>query len=115
MNKFSFEGIGQEVVTFMADENAENGCPVKVSENMKVSPCADGNVFAGIAISGDDGAKAVVIRGYVTAAYTGTAPALGYVTLAANGAGGVKAASGGRPVIVCEVDTANSKVGMFIL
>ena len=111
----SFDGINQEIVTFLAKSDVVKGQPVKVSDNMTAAACADGNVFAGIAAgTADDGAAAVVIHGYVQVHYTGTAPALGYVTVAANGSGGVKAASAGRSVIVCDVDSKNATVGMFI-
>jgi len=111
----SFEGIGQNVVTFMCEDDAVGGCTVKVSSDKTAAKCADGDIFTGVAChNAENGAAAVVINGYVTVPYTGAAPAYGYVTVAADANGGVKAASVGRNVIVCEVDTANALVGMFI-
>lgn len=109
-----FDGIGQDVVTFMANGSAKAGAVVKIGANNIVSGCSDGDNFAGFALNIEDYTAAVVIHGYVTVPYTGTAPAFGYTTVAANGTGGVKAASNGRSVIVCNVDTANTTVGMFI-
>lgn len=111
----SFEGIGQNVVTFMCEDDVKGGCAVKVSSDKTAAKCEDGDIFAGIACcDAEGGAAAVVIGGYVTVPYTGAAPAYGYVTVAADATGGVKTADNGRNVIVCEIDTANSLVGMFI-
>ena len=53
--------------------------------------------------------------GYVELPYTGTAPAVGYALLAADGKGGVRtAASGGRSCLVVHVDTAEKKIGLFL-
>lgn len=104
--KYSFEGIGQWAATFGYGGVAE-GELVKVSDNGMVGKCADGDGFCGMVISmGHDGeACAVALGGMVTAAYTGSAPALGWTGLASNGNGGVKTASGGQSYLVVDVDT----------
>lgn len=109
--KFSYEGIGQWAATFACDQ-VNLGEMVKVSGNGTVSACADGDDFCGMVLTvGRDGsACAVALGGMVTVGYTGTAPALGWTALAADGNGGVKSASGGRNHLVVEVDTSGSTV-----
>lgn len=111
----SFEGINQELVTFLSGNDVLKGQTVKMSGSMTVSACDDNSEFIGIAAANaDTGAVAVIIRGYVTVTYTGSAPTLGYTAVSANGSGGIKAASTGRKVLICDVDSTNSTVGMFI-
>ena len=63
------------------------------------------------AVVGRDGAAcSVVLGGMVTAPYTGTAPALGWSGLSANGTGGVQANTSGRECLVVDVDTTNLMV-----
>ena len=63
----SFEGIGQNVVTFMCEDDVKGGCAVKVSSDKTAAKCEDGDIFAGVACcDAEGGAAAVVIGGYVT-------------------------------------------------
>ena len=102
--KNSYEGIGQWAATF-ACSNVAEGQVVKISGNGEVTACADGDKFCGVVISvGRDGkACAVAMGGMVNVPYTGTATALGWTGLAADGNGGVKAAEG-REYMVVDVD-----------
>ena len=112
---YSYEGIGQWCATF-AGSQAEEGQVVKVSANGTVSACADGNGFAGVVdVVGRDGAAcAVILGGMVEVPYTGTAPALGWSGLSANGTGGVKADSVGHSYLVVDVDSTGGTV-TFVL
>ena len=114
--KSSFEGIGQWAATFACSGDVAEGQVVKVSANGEVSACSDGEKFCGMAaVVGRDGAAcSVVLGGMVTAAYTGSAPALGWSGLSANGSGGVKANTSGREHLVVDVDAANMMV-TFVL
>ena len=100
----SYEGIGQWAATFACGDIAE-GQVVKISGSGEVAACADGDKFCGVATSvGRDGkACAVAMGGMVSVTYTGTAPALGWTALAADGNGGVKAAEG-REYLVVDVN-----------
>ena len=51
------------------------------------------------------GYAGVQVKGFVKTPYSGTAPALGYTALAADGNGGVKAAPSGPLRLVLELDT----------
>lgn len=111
--KVSFEGIGEMVATFYNNE-ATAGYPVLLSGNGEVSDCADGDAMLGVAMVGDGDYCGVMLKGCITLPYSGSAPALGWTALAANGAGGVKTADTGREYAVLAVDTAESTV-CFIL
>lgn len=132
----SFEGIGENVVTFYnaGESAAEIGYPVKMSGNGTVCKADDGEAFVGIARAADADFAAVQTGGYIKAAYTGTAPETGFVHLVADGAGGVLADAGlietvnvagtdydttakryhGAEYLVVDVDAAAGTVG-FIL
>ena len=101
--KTAFEEIGRLSVTFQAD-SGEAGQVCAMAENGKVAPCADGEVFIGVMEGLRKGCTAVQIQGFAEVDYTGTAPGLGYVKLAANGSGGVKVSTSGREHLVVCVD-----------
>lgn len=101
--KVAFEEIGVIRASFTAD-SGENGQVCKMAANGKVAPCADGDQFIGVMEGVRKGVCGVQIHGFAEVSYTGTAPGLGYVNLAANGSGGVKVSSGGRAHLVVSVD-----------
>ena len=108
----SFEGIGQWCATFACKGEMADGQMVKVSGNGEVEACAAGDAFCGkvTAVSRDGKACAVALGGMVTAVCTGTAPALGWANLSADGNGGIKADSAGKSYLVVAVDAAAGKV-----
>ncbi len=111
----SFEGTGQKIVTFEAADGVTAGMPVKMSENRKVAAAAAGDIFCGVALdAAEDGFASVVLGGFVTLPYTGTAPSVGYVKLAADGSGGVTVGDKGRDYLVTEADTAAGTAGFYI-
>ena len=103
--KVSFEGIGQWSATF-ACTDVQEGQVVKISGNGEVGKCVDGEAFCGVVnVMGRDGlACGVVLGGMVSVPYTGSAPALGWSGVSANGEGGVKADGAGQKVLVTAVD-----------
>lgn len=101
--KVCFEDIGHMSATF-AVESGEGGEPVRICGNGTVKACGDGEVFCGIMESLRCGYGAVQLHGFVTLPYSGPAPALGIQSLVANGAGGVRGASGGKNCLVVKVD-----------
>ncbi len=114
--KVSFHGIGENVVTFYNSKTngAAAAVPVKMSGSGEVSKCLDGERFFGVSIDGDTEFVAVQTGGYAELSYTGTAPAIGFVKLAANGAGGVKAAETGGEFLVIKLDTSSKLVGIML-
>ncbi len=107
----SFEEIGRISASFAAD-SATAGHVCAMSANGKVAACADGGSFIGVVETFRSGVAGVQLHGFVELPYTGTAPTLGYATLAANGSGGVKTAQSGRSCLVICVDTAAKTVVM---
>lgn len=115
--KVSFEGIGESVVTFYNDgENtAVEGAPVAMSGNGTVSRSADGARFFGVALACEDGFAAVQTKGYVRLKYSGTAPAVGFGKLAADGTGGVKTDAGtGGEFLIVDVDAGDMTLGFML-
>lgn len=105
----SFHGIGQVCATFLG-QNITEGHVVKLSGRSTVAACSDGNDFFGVAMCSKDDACSVQLAGFVTVSYSGTAPAVGWTALAANGSGGVKSASSGRSYLVVDTDTTAKTV-----
>ena len=99
----SFSGFNANTATFKTATELEGGCAVKISESNTVAACSDGEAFCGFVINGDGGYASVQLSGTVTAAYSGTKPALGYAKLASDGKG-VKASTRGREYLVFAVD-----------
>lgn len=110
--KVSFDGIGELAATFY-HKDAVQGAPVAMADDHCVKNCSSGDAFVGICTHVDGEVAQVQLRGYVRLPYTGTAPAVGFCALAANGSGGVTA-SGSRNYLVLDVDTADSMVGFML-
>ena len=102
----SFEGVGQVCATFLGGKLTE-GEVVKVTEIGTVGACAADDGFCGVAICCKDDACTVQVRGFVTVGYSGTAPGMGWRTLAADGKGGVNC-------LVADVDAAVKTVTMML-
>ena len=110
----SFNGFGESIATFEA-AGAAAGAPVKMSGNGAVSACAAGDTFCGIAIVPNGSCASVQLGGYVKVTYSGTAPTVGYNTLAADGSNGVKTVTtGGRQYLVLDIDTASKTAGIIL-
>ena len=119
----SFKGWKERVATFEAASDIEAGSVVKVSGNGQVSACSAGDKFAGVVLSCRGGFAAVQLEGYAEISYSGTAPAVGYQLLCADGSGGVKTAtigqseqafSKGREHLVAAVDTTAQTAGIIL-
>lgn len=111
----SFDEIGQVCATFAQGTGVGKDQVCMATANGTVSGCAAGDKFCGVAISPRGDYVGAVIGGFVTAGYTGAAPAVGYAALAADGAGGVKVDdANGRQILVVSVDTDASTVTMYL-
>ncbi len=105
----SFGGFNMNTATFkMTGEIAKNS-PVKMSSSETVAACAGGEEFCGFAVDCGNGFASVQLCGAVTAPYTGTAPSVGYETLAGSG-DKVTVSDSGREYLVIAVDTTASTV-----
>lgn len=111
----SFGEIGQVCATFVQGAGVEKDQVCKVSASGTVAKCAAGDKFCGVAVSPNGKHVGVVVGGFVTVPYSGTAPAVGYTAMAADGAGGVKAdTANGRLMLVAAVDTGTKTVTMYL-
>lgn len=110
-----FDGIGQWAATFEC-QNVQAGQVVKFGGEGRVSACEAGEDFCGYVVSvGRDGAAcSAALGGIVSVSFSGKAPAVGWCGLAADGKGGVSAASAGRAYRVICVDADQSSV-TFVL
>ena len=111
--KVSFDGIGELIATFY-NNGAADGYPVKMSAASEVKSCASGERFIGIAAASSEEYAGVIISGCVTLPYSGTASALGFSKLAANGSGGVKTDAAGTEYRIISVDTVNKAVCVIL-
>lgn len=110
-----FNGFDEKVLTFECDTEINAGTPVKISANGKVSVCAAGDRFIGIALGTRGGYASVLVGGYITLSYTSTAPTTNYTKLVADGNGGVKVdATNGTEVIAICVDTTEKTIGFIM-
>ena len=110
----SMKGYGENTATFTTDGVVSVSHAVKMSDNFTVKSCAAGDAFIGTAVYVKNEYACVQLDGYVTLAYTGTAPTVGYCSLVADGKGGVKVADTGREYLVTDVDTANKTAGIIL-
>lgn len=110
----SFNAIGEQYVTFLAAETAQEGAVCKMSGNDTVDVCGAGDDFCGVIAQCKGGSAAVILGGYVELPYSGGELSTGYAVLAADGNGGVKEAQTGRKCLVVRVDTAAQTVGLFL-
>jgi hypothetical protein len=111
----SFDGIGQNVATFLAEEGLSEGQVCKVTANGTVSACASGERFCGVVHHlEEDGAAAVILAGFVTLPYTGSAPTVGYDKIAAGDGGAAAANDAGGEYLVVDVDTENMTVCLYL-
>ena len=110
----SFGGMGEMFATFKTDGTAEAGKAVQMQDNDTVAVCGAGGKFIGIAAdTAGDGYATVQLKGYTEMAYAGTAPTVGFCSLA-GAAEGVAVSENGREYLVVRVDTANKTVGFIM-
>ena len=111
----SLTGFAEQTVTLKMDGEGAKGSPVTLSASLTATPCAAGDPFVGVLSNAPRGGFAgVQVGGFVKASYTGTAPTPGYAVLAADGNGGVQAASSGQARLILEVDTTQQTVGFLL-
>ena len=100
--KYSFNGIGAVTATFGTATGAdlEPGTPVKMSSGGTVAACSSGDDFIGAVLGCRGGCACVQIAGCIELACSGTAPAPGYVKLAADANGGVCSGEGRERLVL---------------
>ena len=106
--EISFEGIGQVAATFMVEGDIQPGMAVAMTGDSTVGMGADGDPICGVALSAKNGMAAVQVGGMVKVGYSGTAPAIGWGTVAGDGAGKIKTAADGTKCLILSVSTGDS-------
>ena len=109
MSKISFEDIGAVVATCQTAATVQGGQMVKMEGNGIVTACNAGDAFCGVAMEPRNGLAGVQFKGFMTVSCTGTLN-VGWATLAADGAGGVKSAASGVSAQVICVNTDGTAV-----
>lgn len=108
----SFNGFGENTVTFEADESLNAaGVPVRITEDGKVAPCAEGDLVCGVAVNVREGFAAVQLKGYVSLPAEGSV-GYGWQNITATADGKVQTSDNGTQVLV--VASEGDTVG-FIL
>ena len=102
--KHSYEGIGHLAVTFPAFDSVP-GHVCKLNLNGDATMCDSGDKFIGVTEAVQNYMAAVQVEGFATVRYSGTKPDMGYVSLVADGDGGVMIDSTGRAYLVVSVDS----------
>ena len=109
-----YESIAQDCITLKHTGELAAGVPCTISANDTVAASAAGDHFCGVTAGSRGDFVSVIVRGFVTLPYTGTAPACGFSKLAAAGSGKVKADTSGTEYAVFAVDTVNSTVTFLL-
>ncbi|WP_405355157.1 hypothetical protein [Ruminococcus sp.] len=107
----TFNGYGENAVTFEADSNVTVGAAVKMTDDGKVTACASGEVFCGVCLSVRDGYAVVQLSGYISMPAK-TKIAAGYKKLTTGENNTVAVSTSGREYLV--VNSTATSVG-FIL
>lgn len=112
--EISMKGYGENTATFKTQGVVCASHTVKMADNFTVGPCSAGDNFIGTAVNVRNECACVQLDGYVTLSYSGTAPAVGYCSLAADGNGGVAVTDGAREYLVTDVDTLSGTLGIIL-
>ena len=94
-SKVSFEGVGEVAATFYAAEGVKAGEVVRVCGDATVGPCGAGERFDGAALSLRGGCAGVQTGGFAAVRCSDSTVTVGYVSLTADGGGGVRKAGDG--------------------
>lgn len=95
MKELSFEEIGSVVVTMRAESGVERGHAVGMAGKERVSVQALNGQVCGVVLDlTEDGMASVQVKGFVTMSYSGSVTP-GWVSLVANGSGGIQKAGAG--------------------
>ena len=114
----SYQGIGEWCATFKRGADVSEDTVVKAGAENTAEKCGAEDAFCGVvrAIARDGKACSVQLGGLVRVPYSGgTAPAVGWNLLAADGNGGVSVVtSGGHSYLAVEVDTTGKTMTIML-
>lgn len=107
-------GFNTKAVTLYTDDDIKIGDPVKLLEDACAAPAAATEKFCGICTDKRGNYITVTLVGYAQTKYSGTAPTVGYNSLAADGKNGVAVNDKGRELLVLDVDKDNNIVAIML-
>jgi hypothetical protein len=114
-----FSGIGVAVITLLSAVGllpADEGKVGKLTASDTIGLCDAEDVFYGVIDKVDQsGVSAVQRKGFKEVAFSGAAPAAGYVELVADGLGGVKAPAVAGTGRMCDVVRVDAAGGTLVL
>lgn len=113
MNHY-FSGFNTKEITLHADETVKENSAVVFADDNTVKAAAAGEIPCGICTKIRNGLASVVFAGHVTVPFGGSAPALGWQKLSADGNGGVKADENGKQWLVVYVNDADKTVDIIM-
>ena len=111
-----FNGIGEVYATFHCSDQeltAQNSVVSMVGSGA-VGLCPSGGIPCGVASPGRSGACRVQVGGFAQVRFSGSAPEVGYVSLAGDGKGGVMVSDLGRKMLVVASDRSAHTVTVLL-
>lgn len=103
-------GFNTKEVTLYTSESIQPGMAVALGENCTAKIAAAGEKFCGICTDVRGKYITAALKGYCEASYSGTAPSVGYNSLAGDGNGNAAVNESGREILVAAVDTDAKKI-----
>lgn len=103
-------GFETKEVTLYTQDSIAVGMAVALKENCTAAIPASGEKFCGVCTDVRGNYITVALKGYCEASYTGSAPAVGYNSLAGDGNGSAAVNENGREILVAAVDTQAKKI-----
>ncbi len=107
-------GFDTKEVTLYTDSNITPGMTVALAADSTGIVPASGEKFCGVCTDARGRYITVALKGYAEAAYTGTAPTVGYNTLAGDGKGNAVLNENGRELLVASVDTSGKRIAVIL-
>lgn len=109
------KGFETNEVTLYADETINPGNAVMIRKGYNLILPAGGEAFCGLCTNKKDKYASVVLKGIAEFTYSGSAPAVGYTKLSADGAGCVKADdTNGREYLILSVNSETKTLEILL-
>ena len=111
---YSYEQIGNICISLDCTSDVQVGQVCQMYTSDCVCKAGADRIFDGVVASKKDSRAGVVVHGFVTVPFTGTAPSVGYRGLLSDGQGGVYSDEEGKNYLIVSVDTANKTVTFLL-
>lgn len=112
MKNISLQGYQSNYITMRCEKGAAAGDLVAMSQNNTVKKATEGK-FMGIVHSVRGEYALIQTGGFAVVHYSGEAPKVGYESFLADSNADAVKGSGGREVLVTEVDSATKNIGIL--